>query len=96
MKRILLFSLVCCGMAVANAQSDVLQTARKTNDYFMQKYSDPTEVTFVHNKKRPSSLWTRAVYYEGLMALHAIALSSVIWTIQTDGHPSTNGSHATA
>lgn len=72
MKRILLFSLVCCGMAVANAQSDVLQTARKTNDYFMQKYSDPTEVTFVHNKKRPSSLWTRAVYYEGLMALHAI------------------------
>ena len=50
----------------------VLETARKTNDYFMQKYSDPTEDTFVRNKKRPSSLWTRAVYYEGLMALNAI------------------------
>ena len=72
MKRILLSFLACCGMTIACAQVDVLQAARQTNDYFMQKYSDPTEVTFVHNKKRPSSLWTRAVYYEGLMTLHAI------------------------
>jgi len=53
------------------AQSDVLQAAQKTNDYFMQKYSDPTVPTNV-NKIRPSSLWTRAVYYEGLMALNTI------------------------
>lgn len=37
----------------------------------MAKYSDPTQPTNV-GKIRPSSLWTRAVYYEGLMALQAI------------------------
>ena len=53
------------------AQSEILQAARLTNDYFMEKYSDPTQPTNV-KKIRPSSLWTRAVYYEGLMALNAI------------------------
>ena len=57
---------------ICQSESDILDAARKTNDYFMQKYSDPTEDTFVRNKKRPSSLWTRAVYYEGLMALYRI------------------------
>ena len=72
MKRLIFLSFLCCHLLAATAQQDVLEAARKTNDYFMQKYSDPTEVTFVHNKKRPSSLWTRAVYYEGLMALYGI------------------------
>ena len=72
MKRFLFFAVLCCNVIAATAQQDVLEAARKTNDYFMAKYSDPTEVTFVHNKKRPSSLWTRAVYYEGLMALYSI------------------------
>jgi rhamnogalacturonyl hydrolase YesR len=49
----------------------VLESAQKTNNYFMMKYSDPTLPTNV-KKVRPSSLWTRAVYYEGLMALNAI------------------------
>ncbi|WP_028903229.1 glycoside hydrolase family 105 protein [Prevotella sp. P6B4] len=56
----------------ATAQNNVLPTAQKANDYFMAKYSDPTLPTNV-KKVRPSSLWTRAVYYEGLMALNAIA-----------------------
>lgn len=51
-------------------QDDAIGTARRVNDYFMQKYSDPTQPTNV-KKVRPSSLWTRAVYYEGLMALYA-------------------------
>lgn len=72
MKRLIFLSFLCCHLLAATAQQDVLEAARKTNDYFMQKYSDPTEVTFVHNKKRPSSLWTRAVYYEGLMALYSV------------------------
>ena len=54
-----------------SAQADILETARKTNDYFMSKYSDPTQATNV-GKIRPSNLWTRAVYYEGLMALYGI------------------------
>ena len=56
----------------ATAQNNVLESAQKTNNYFMMKYSDPTLPTNV-KKVRPSSLWTRAVYYEGLMALNAIA-----------------------
>lgn len=50
---------------------DVLATLRRANDYFMAKYSDPTRATYV-KKVRPSSLWTRAVYYEGLMALNDV------------------------
>ena len=55
----------------ARAQENILGEARRVNDYFMQKYSDPTQPTNV-KKIRPSSLWTRAVYYEGLMALYRL------------------------
>jgi unsaturated rhamnogalacturonyl hydrolase len=41
------------------------------NDYFMAKWMD-TGKPIVTNKTRPSNIWTRAVYYEGLMALHKI------------------------
>ena len=54
------------------AQDDVLKAAIHTNDYFMAKYADPTEPTNV-KRIRPSNLWTRAVYYEGLMALNDVA-----------------------
>ena len=71
MKRLVTLGLVCCALMTAHAQEEVLQTAQKANDYFMKKYSDPTLPTNV-KKIRPSSLWTRAVYYEGLMALQEI------------------------
>ena len=71
MKRRLFFCFFCCNIVAANAQQEVLQAAQKANDYFMTKYSDPTLPTNV-KKVRPSSLWTRAVYYEGLMALNAV------------------------
>ncbi len=58
--------------SVALAQSEVLEAAVKTNNYFMEKYADPTEPTNV-KRIRPSNLWTRAVYYEGLMALNDVA-----------------------
>lgn len=50
----------------------VLEAATRTNRYFMKKYSDPTEPTNV-KKIRPSNLWTRAVYYEGLLALNEVS-----------------------
>ena len=71
MKRLMILCLACCSIAFAQAQQEVLQAAQKTNDYFMTKYNDPTLPTNV-NRIRPSSLWTRAVYYEGLMALYGI------------------------
>ncbi|MBR1395625.1 MAG: glycoside hydrolase family 88 protein [Prevotella sp.] len=58
-------------MAAQTTADDVLSITRKANNYFMAKYADPTIPTNV-KKVRPSSLWTRAVYYEGLMALYEI------------------------
>ena len=66
-----LFYILYFVFSPAGAQNEVLQAAQKANDYFMAKYSDPTLPTNV-KKVRPSSLWTRAVYYEGLMALNAV------------------------
>ena len=48
-----------------------LALSRRANDYFMAKWSDPTAPTTA-KKLRPSNLWTRAVYFEGLMALNDI------------------------
>ena len=71
MKKIyftLLFALVALNTMSQSAQN-VLETARKANNYFMAKYAGPTIPTMV-KKVRPSNLWTRGIYYEGLMALY--------------------------
>ena len=52
-------------------QAEVLDAMHRANDYFMRKYKDPTVPTFV-KKERPSNLWTRGVYYEGLAELIAL------------------------
>lgn len=62
--------------AVAYAQrlpdkKSVLQKMELTNQYFMTKYSDPGK-PIVTNRERPSNIWTRGVYYEGLMALYSV------------------------
>ena len=75
MKRILVATLWLTTMMLTTAAQPtpdgVLSATRRANDYFMQKYEDPTVPTN-WKRVRPSSLWTRAVYYEGLMALHEI------------------------
>lgn len=48
-----------------------LNAMRKTNDYFMAKYDDPGKDITIF-KRWPSNIWTRAVYYEGLMALYEV------------------------
>ena len=70
-KKLTLLALTLVATVVSYAQTLPLEAAKKTNDYFMAKYSDPTLPTNV-NRVRPSSLWTRAVYYEGLMALNRV------------------------
>lgn len=60
----------------ANAQKlpnrkAILADMRLANSYFMNKWPDAGK-TVITNKERPSNLWTRAVYYEGLMALYSI------------------------
>ncbi len=77
MKKILLFSaLLLLSTSVALAQQTfdralVLKQMQSANDYFMDKWPDSGK-TIITNKERPSNIWTRSVYYEGLMALHEI------------------------
>ena len=63
--------LLATTLTAQNTTQQVLSTTQKVNNYFMAKYADPTQPTNV-KKVRPSNLWTRAVYYEGLMALYEI------------------------
>lgn len=70
----LLMMAVCVNVCIAQSTSSpskesIINVSRQVNDYFMNIWPDPTLNTFV-KKSRPSSLWTRAVYYEGLMALY--------------------------
>jgi len=53
-------------------KKEVLRTMELANDYFMTKYADFSAPTNV-GRLRPSNIWTRGVYYEGLMALHQIS-----------------------
>jgi rhamnogalacturonyl hydrolase YesR len=53
------------------SQKEVLDKMILTNAYFMAKWPDPGQV-IVNDKTRPSHIWTRAVYYEGLMSLYNI------------------------
>ena len=63
--------LLTTTLMAQNTAQQVLSSTQKVNDYFMARYADPTLPTNV-KKVRPSNLWTRAVYYEGLMALQEI------------------------
>lgn len=53
------------------AKKDVLAKMQQANAYFMKTWPDPGKPIFT-NIERPSNIWTRAVYYEGLMALYSI------------------------
>jgi unsaturated rhamnogalacturonyl hydrolase len=44
---------------------------RLVNAQFTQKWADPS-ADIVTDQRRPSNLWTRAVYFEGLMGLYAV------------------------
>jgi len=52
-------------------KNQILQTMQLTNRYFMNKWPDAGKPIFT-NIERPSNIWTRAVYYEGLMAMYQI------------------------
>jgi rhamnogalacturonyl hydrolase YesR len=77
MKNIFLFlSLTFLINTTSKAQHSidrdtVLHQMELANTYFMEKWPDVGK-TIVTNKERPSHIWTRGVYYEGLMALHEI------------------------
>lgn len=53
------------------SRKKVLNAMTLANKYFMQKWPDPGK-SIITNRERPSNIWTRAVYYEGLMALYTL------------------------
>ncbi|PKA98534.1 rhamnogalacturonyl hydrolase YesR [Flavobacteriaceae bacterium MAR_2009_75] len=75
MKKIATFTLLLFSSALIYAQpfdrEKVLEHMQMANAYFMKKWPDVGK-TIVTNKERPSNIWTRGVYYEGLMALYEI------------------------
>ena len=51
-------------------KDSVLKQMELANDYFMAKWPNPGAPIVHPDRSRPSNLWTRAAYYEGLMALY--------------------------
>ncbi len=68
---ILIFSATLAFSQEIPERQETLDALIKVNQYFMTKWPDPGAPTFV-KKERSSNLWTRGVYYEGLMALYEI------------------------
>ena len=56
---------------ISQNPENIIKKSKLVNEYFMKKNPDPTLATNV-GKIRPSNLWTRAVYYEGLMELYSL------------------------
>lgn len=56
------------------SKARTLAAMRLANKYFMDKWPETGKDIFVpsRNKTWPSHIWTRGVYYEGLMSLYAV------------------------
>ncbi|WP_114780691.1 glycoside hydrolase family 88/105 protein [Botryobacter ruber] len=73
-----LFGAACASQKSAKSaeaslpeKEQILQTLRLANNYFMQKWPDPGK-EIVTNKTRPSNIWTRGIYYIGLMEFYKV------------------------
>jgi unsaturated rhamnogalacturonyl hydrolase len=55
----------------APTQQEVLDKMHLANSYFMNIWTDPG-ADIVTDRARPSNIWTRAAYYEGLMTMYYI------------------------
>jgi unsaturated rhamnogalacturonyl hydrolase len=53
------------------AKAKTLDAMTRTNKYFMEKWPDVGK-RIVHERSRASNIWTRAVYYEGMMELYRL------------------------
>lgn len=76
-KNSLLLLYLIITTTVASAQQlppakETLKALVSVNGYFMKKYADCTQPIVVKGISRPSNIWTRGIYYEGLMALYSI------------------------
>lgn len=67
---LLLTALVATAQKLPKKQT-TLNAMQTANAYFMNKWPDAGKTIFT-NIERPSNIWTRAVYYEGLMEMYKI------------------------
>ena len=83
-----LFTLLSLQIAAQKIPSkkEVLKTAELASAYFMNKWPDPGKDIYVPSKNKtwPSHIWTRAVYYEGLMALFNIDKKKIYYDYAVD------------
>ncbi|HPR30696.1 MAG TPA: glycoside hydrolase family 88 protein [Prolixibacteraceae bacterium] len=98
MNRIIVTLLLLAGLSLFSkaqnlpAPSIILSKMELANQYFMAKWPDPGK-NIVTDKTRPSNLWTRATYYEGLMAMYALTKDTVLyqyaldWAVSHDWKP---------
>ena len=52
------------------SSTDVMATAEKVAGYFLSHYPDVGADSYVGGKKRNSRIWTRGVFYEGLLNIY--------------------------
>ncbi|HTN20002.1 MAG TPA: glycoside hydrolase family 88 protein [Pelobium sp.] len=81
--------LAGCASKKQIKKSKVMDAMRTTNQYFMDKWPD-TGKPIVTNRERPSNIWTRGVYYEGLMALYNVDKNPVYYNYAVDWGKSHN------
>jgi len=62
-----------------------LESMLLANKYFMEKWPDPGKA-IVTDRERPSNIWTRGVYYEGLMTLYKINPNPAFLKYATECH----------
>jgi unsaturated rhamnogalacturonyl hydrolase len=84
--KILPLALLIAAPAAAQSlpkKKEILQKMTLANAYFMKQWPDPGK-EIMTNKLRPSHIWTRGVYYEGLMALYGLDKKKTYYNYAVD------------
>jgi len=69
---LIVFLINSAGAGAQSVQRERTMSAMVlANNYFMEKWPDVGK-TIITDRERPSNIWTRGVYYEGLMSLYKL------------------------
>lgn len=91
--RALLLLMAClmtvpavAGTETLQPREDILKTLVKVNDLYLKNHPDPLLGIPYYSRKKvyEANIWTRAVYFEGLMALYSIYPSNRYLDYATD------------
>lgn len=82
----LMIACACDAEEKLPPREETLRTMINVNDLYMKKHPDPLMLIpyYSRNKVYEANLWTRAIYFEGLMALHSIYPDKKYWQYATD------------